>query len=265
MRITSANDKHSIRLLDMDYGFDFSFISEFWPSLLDGLWVSIKMAAVSLIGGFILGVLLAVARGQDFRVIRHLAGGFVDLTRNTPLIVQTFWLFFGLSALDFRVPAFYAAVVALAINTSGYTCEIVRAGIDSVHGGQKEAASCLGLSRFQVLRYVVLPQAIEKMYPSLISQFVLMMLATSIMSEISVEELTAIGYQIQSQTFRGFEAYLVIAAIYLLMSWLLRVVMNLCYGIAFPKQRHLAQARYAANKQAKRALASTASVVEVKS
>ena len=248
----------------MDYGFDFSFIGEFWPSLIDGLWVSIKMAAVSLIGGFALGVLLAVARGQGSSFVRHLAGGFVDLTRNTPLIVQTFWLFFGLSALDFRVPAFYAAVVALAINTSGYTCEIVRAGIDSVHHGQKEAASCLGLSRIQIMRYVVLPQAIEKMYPSLISQFVLMMLATSIMSEISVEELTAIGYQIQSQTFRGFEAYLVIAAIYLLMSWLLRVVMTVCYNIAFPKQRRLAQARVAARKLAKRQTTPTVAMSEVK-
>ncbi|MDN5843145.1 MAG: amino acid ABC transporter permease [Alcaligenaceae bacterium] len=249
----------------MDYGFDFSFISDFWPSLIAGLWVSIKMAAVSLVGGFILGVLLAVARGRRPGAIRYLAGGFVDLTRNTPLIVQTFWLFFGLSALDFRVPAFYAAVVALAINTSGYTCEIVRAGIDSVHHGQKEAASCLGLKRGQILRYVVLPQAIEKMYPSLISQFVLMMLATSIMSEISVEELTAIGYQIQSQTFRGFEAYLVIAAIYLLMSWLLRVVMTLCYNVAFPKQRRLTQARLTARRQAKKQASPSTVMNEVKS
>jgi polar amino acid transport system permease protein len=249
----------------MDYGFDFSFLSDFWPSLLDGLWVSIRMAAVSLGGGFILGVLLAVARGQESGLIRRLAGGFVDLTRNTPLIVQTFWLFFGLSALEIRVPAFYAAVVALAINTSGYTCEIVRAGIDSVHAGQKEAASCLGLGRAQILRYIVLPQAIEKMYPSLISQFVLMMLATSIMSEISVEELTAIGYQIQSQTFRGFEAYLVIAAIYLIMSWLLRVVMTVCYNVAFPKQRHIAQSRATARKRLKGGKPRSAAIQGVKS
>lgn len=249
----------------MDYGFDFSFIGEFWPSLLEGLWVSIKMAAVSLSGGFILGVLLAVARSQESGLIRRLAGGFVDLTRNTPLIVQTFWLFFGLSALEIRVPAFYAAVIALAINTSGYTCEIVRAGIDSVHAGQKEAASCLGLGRTQILRYVVLPQAIEKMYPSLISQFVLMMLATSIMSEISVEELTAIGYQIQSQTFLGFEAYLVIAAIYLIMSWLLRTVMTLCYNVAFPKQRRLALSKATARKGANRDKPRSAAIQGVKS
>lgn len=227
----------------MNYTFDFSFIGQYWPSLLDGLWISAEMSAVALIGGFLLGVMLAVARTQGSPTVRRLATGFVDLTRNTPLIVQTFWLFFGLSALGFLVPAIAAAVVALAVNTSGYTCEIVRAGIDSVHYGQKEAAACLGLSRSQVMRNVVLPQAIEKMYPALISQFVLVMLATSIMSQISVEELTAVGLQIQTRTFRGFEAYLVIAAIYLVMSWLLRVIMNLCYNVAFPRQRHISQAQ----------------------
>lgn len=235
----------------MDYGFDFSFLSEFWDSLLLGLWLTIKMATSSLILGFVVGVLLAVARGRSEGLIRRLAGGFVDLTRNTPLIVQTFWLFFGLASLGIRMPAFYAAVLALTINTSGYTCEIVRAGIDAVHEGQQEAASCLGLSRFQILWNVVLPQAIEKMYPSLTSQFVLMMLATSIMSEISAEELTAIGYQIQSQTFRGFEVYLVIAVIYLLLSWLLRLVMNFLYNFAFPRQRHIEQSRASTPKRIK--------------
>lgn len=230
----------------MNYSFDFSFIGKFWPSLLDGLWVSAEISIISLVGGFVLGVVLAVARNQGSSLARRLAGGFVDLTRNTPLIVQTFWLFFGLSALGFLVPAIYAAVVALAINTSGYTCEIVRAGIDSVHYGQKEAASCLGLSRGQVMRHVVLPQAVERMFPSLISQFVLVMLASSIMSQISVEELTAVGLEIQSRTFRGFEAYLVIAAIYLVMSWLLRLIMTFCYNVAFPKHRHITKAMSAA-------------------
>lgn len=219
----------------MEYGFDFNFIEEFWPNLMAGSWLTIKMASSSLALGFLLGVLLAVARSEGRGLIKNAAAAFVDLTRNTPLIVQTFWLFFGLASLDFRVPAVYAAILALTINTSGYTCEIIRAGMESIHQGQREAAACLSLTKAQILRHVVLPQAIEKMYPSLISQFVLMMLASSIMSEISAEELTAVGYQIQSQTFRGFEAYLVIAVIYLLLSWLLRIVMNICYNVAFPK------------------------------
>ncbi|GAB2886751.1 amino acid ABC transporter permease [Paralcaligenes ginsengisoli] len=223
----------------MDYGFDFSFLSGFWPDLLKGTWLSIKMSALSLVLGFLVGVALAVARTEGGNFLKKIAAAFVDLIRNTPLVVQTFWLFFGLAAIQIRVPAFYAAIVALTINTSAYTCEIVRAGIDSIHKGQKEAAACLSLSKGQILGYIVLPQAVEKMYPALISQFVLMMLATSIMSQISAQELTAIGYQIQSETFRGFEVYLVIAVIYLFLSWLLRLVMNLCHDLAFPRKKRM--------------------------
>ncbi len=107
-------------------------------------------------------------------------------------------------SLQIRVPALTAAIFALVVNVAAYTTEIIRAGIESIPKGQLEAAECLGLPRWRVVVSVILPQAIEKMYPSLISQFVLMMLATSIMSQISAEELTAMGYRIQSETFRGF-------------------------------------------------------------
>ncbi|MEO6983941.1 MAG: amino acid ABC transporter permease [Paralcaligenes sp.] len=227
----------------MHYDFDFSFVSAFWRSLLDGMWLTTEMSVLSLVLGFLLGVALAVARSEGGPIPRKMAAAFVDLTRNTPLIVQTFWLFFGLASLQVRVPAFYAAVVALTINTSGYTCEIVRAGMESIHKGQKEAAACLSFNKAQILGYIVLPQAVEKMYPALISQFVLMMLATSIMSEISAEELTAVGYQIQSQTFRGFEVFIVIAIIYLFLSWLLRIAMGLCYEMAFPKKSRIQQSK----------------------
>ncbi|HEX7387365.1 MAG TPA: amino acid ABC transporter permease [Castellaniella sp.] len=232
------------------YTFDFSFLNAFWDSLLDGAWTTIQISVGCLILGFVLGVILAVARRSSSVVIKRLAGGFVDLTRNTPLIVQTFWLFFGLAALGIQISAFYTAIIALSINTSGYTCEIVRAGIDTIYHGQREAAECLGLSRWQILRSVILPQAIEKMFPSLMSQFVLMMLGTSIMSQISVEELTAVGLQIQSQTFRGFEAYLVIAGIYLVLSWLLRLSMALCYNIAFPRRRKVEASLFVAHQGA---------------
>jgi len=223
----------------MNYGFDFSFVTDFWPSLLEGTWLSIKMSTLSLVLGFLVGVVLAVGKTEGGLFLRSAITAFVDLTRNTPLIVQAFWLFFGLAALQIRVPAFYAAIVALTINTSGYTCEIVRAGMESVHKGQKEAAACLSFNKAQVLRYIVLPQAIEKMYPALVSQFVLMMLASSIMSQISAQELTAVGYQIQSETFRGFEVFIIIAIIYVFLSWLLRVSMSWCYDIAFPRSRNI--------------------------
>src|SRR3546814_649761 len=125
---------------NMNYGFDFGFVTEFWPSLLEGTWLSIKMSTLALLLGFIAGVALAVAKTEGGYLLRGVVTAFVDITRNTPLVVQAFWLFFGLAALHIRVPAFYAAIVALTINTSGYTCEIVRAGMESDHKGQKETA-----------------------------------------------------------------------------------------------------------------------------
>ncbi|AQV95151.1 ABC transporter permease [Cupriavidus necator] len=223
----------------MDYQFDFSFLSTGWRDLLDGVWLTLRMSVATIVFGFLLGTALAVVRTQGPAWARRSVTVYVDVIRNTPLVIQAFWLFFGLAAVQVRVPAMAAAVVALVVNVSAYTTEIVRAGIESVPRGQLEAASCLGLSRWQMLRLVVLPQAVERMYPALISQFVLMMLATSIMSQISAEELTAVGYRIQSETFRGFEIYLVIALVYLLLSWLLRLSMAGIGALAFTRRRRL--------------------------
>lgn len=223
----------------MNYDFDFSFLSTHWRELIDGMLLTLRLSVATIVFGFVLGVALAVVRTEGSPLGRRLVSGYVDLIRNTPLVIQAFWLFFGLAALQIRVPAMAAAIIALTINVSAYTTEIVRAGIESIPRGQLEAASCLGMSRWKVLRLVILPQAVERMYPALISQFVLMMLATSIMSQISTEELTAAGYAIQSQTFRGFEIYLVIAALYLVLSWLLRLSMAGFAAVVFTRRRRL--------------------------
>lgn len=223
----------------MDYQFDFSFLSTHWQDLLDGVWLTLRMSVATIIFGFLLGTTLAIVRTQGSSWARSGVTWYVDVIRNTPLMIQAFWLFFGLAAMHIRIPAMAAAVIALVINVSAYTAEIVRAGMESIPRGQVEAASCLALSRWQVLRLVVLPQAVERMYPALMSQFVLMMLATSIMSQISAEELTAIGYRIQSETFRGFEIYIVIAVVYLALSMLLRLSMTAIGFVAFARRRRL--------------------------
>jgi polar amino acid transport system permease protein len=223
----------------MDYQFDFSFLATSWRDLIDGALLTLRMSVATIVFGFLLGVALAVVRTQGGSMSRRLVTVYVDVIRNTPLVIQAFWLFFGLAAMQIRVPAMAAAIIALTINVSAYTTEIVRAGIETIPRGQIEAAQCIGLSRWQMLRLVILPQAVERMYPALISQFVLMMLATSIMSQISAEELTAIGYRIQSETFRGFEIYIVIAVVYLVLSWLLRLTMAGVGTIAFTRRRRL--------------------------
>lgn len=223
----------------MDYQFDFSFLTSNWRDLIDGALLTLRMSVATIVFGFLLGVVLAVVRTQGSPLARRLVTGYVDVIRNTPLIIQAFWLFFGLAAIQVRVPAMAAAVIALSINVSAYTTEIVRAGMESIPRGQVEAASCLGFTRWQMLRLVILPQAVERMYPALVSQFVLMMLATSIMSQISAEELTAVGYRIQSETFRGFEIYIVIAVVYLVLSWLLRLTMAGIGAVVFTRRRKL--------------------------
>lgn len=163
----------------------------------------------------------------------------MEAIRNTTLVIQAFWLFFGLAVLGARLDAFTATVIALSINVGAYTAEIMRAGFGSILKGQREAASCLALTGFQRIFYVELPQAIERVYPALASQFILMMLATSIMSQISAEELTGVTYQIQSFTFRSFEAYLVTAVIYLILVTVLRLSLHGVALAAFPRRRRL--------------------------
>lgn len=223
----------------MDYQFDFSFLSTHWLALLQGLASTLRMSVFTILLGFIVGTALAVVRTQGAPWMRRVVTVYVDVIRNTPLVIQAFWLFFGLATLQMKVPALTAAVIALTINVSAYTTEIMRAGIESIPRGQIEAASCLGMSRWKMLRLVILPQAAERMYPALISQFVLMMLATSIMSQISVEELTSAGYIIQSETFRGFEIYLVVAVLYLVLSSLLRLSMAGLASAFFARRRRL--------------------------
>ena len=141
-----------------------------------------------------------------------------------------------------HLSALTAAVLTLVLNVSAYVAEIVRAGLEAVGTGQREAAASLALSRLQVFRFVELPQALEKVYPSLAGQLMLMMLATSVMSQISADELTGDAYQIQALTFRGFEAYIVVAVIYLMLTALLRAVLYVCERLAFPGRPSLGHA-----------------------
>jgi len=221
------------------YEFDFSFLNDYLPDLINGVWLTIGMTVASILPGFLLGTVVAVARLRGGPWAQRIATIYVEAIRNTPLIIQVFWLFFGLASLQVHVGSFAAAVIALVINVGAYTAEIMRAGFQTIPRGQLEAASCLSLSPFQSLVYVEVPQAVERVYPALVSQFVLMMLATSIMSQISAEELTGVAYMIQSFTFRGFEVYLVIAVFYLCLASLLRVVLMGIAEVSFPRRRRL--------------------------
>lgn len=223
----------------MAYQFDFSFLNDYGPELLRGMILTSEMTLVAILPGFLVGVVVAVARLRGNKWVKRLATVYIEAIRNTPLVIQVFWLFFGLATLNIHTGAFLAAVIALSINSGAYAAEILRAGFESIPRGQIEAADCLALSPFQRLMSVELPQAVERVYPALVSQFILMMLATSIMSQISAEELTGAAYQIQSFTFRGFEVFVVIAVLYLVLALCLRAALMGFARMVFARRRRL--------------------------
>ena len=223
----------------MSYEFDFASVLASWPQFLAGAWLTIQLSVPATLIGFVAGTLLAIARRSSVPWLVRGAGIYVEVIRNTPLLVQVFLVFFGLSSMGWKVSAFSAALLSLVINVAAYSCEIMRAGMDSVHKGQLEAAECLGLTRRQVYWQVILRPAMEKVYPALTSQFVLLMLASSITSQISVEELTAAAARVQSETFRPFEAYIFVAVAYLGLSLLMRAGVWAFGQMIFTRRRRL--------------------------
>jgi polar amino acid transport system permease protein len=210
--------------------------------LLDGALVTMKLAASATILGFIIGTLCAIGRNSKVEWLSKLCACYVEAVRNTPFLVQVFLVFFGLSSLGLTLSAIAVSIIALTINVGAYTGEIMRAGINSVHPGQWEAAECLGLSKAQIYWHVVLRPAVERVYPSLTSQFILLMLASSITSQISVPDLTGNANFIQGASFRPMETYLTIGGIYLLLAVTMRFVFWLIAVVAFPRRRRLGTA-----------------------
>jgi polar amino acid transport system permease protein len=218
---------------------DFSVVLERWPLFMDGALLAIRLSVVATLLGFTVGTLCAVGRRSSIRWLARACTVYVELIRNTPLLVQIFLVYFGLSSVGLQLSAFTVALIALTINVGAYTTEIMRAGFDSIHKSQLEAAECLGLSRRQVYWHVILLPAMERVYPALTSQFVLLMLASSICSQISTEELTAVANHVQSDTYRPFETYILVGVMYVVLSLLMRLIFWGLSAILFPRRRKL--------------------------
>jgi len=223
----------------VDVELNFQDVLSRWPMLLSGAQLTMELAALATAIGLVIGIAGAIGRRSVRRAVAAPWGFYVELVRNTPFLVQIFLVYFGLSSLGLQLSAFTVAVTALAINVGAYTTEIMRAGFDAVPKGQIEAGECLGLSRLQVYWHVILLPAVERVYPSLTSQFVLLMLASSVVSQISAEELTAAANFIQSDTYRAFETYIVVAVIYVLLSLTLRAGFWGLGQVIFPRRRRL--------------------------
>ncbi|VVE66495.1 ABC transporter permease [Pandoraea captiosa] len=235
----------------MHFSLNFAPLVPYWPVFLEGAWLTLKMTVFAVVIGTVLGTLVAFAKRSRHRLLSRLCAIYIESVRNTPFLVQIFLLYFGLASMGVHLPTFTAAVLAMVINIGAYAAEIIRAGLESVPRGQIEAAECLGLSKWRIAWHVMLQPSIEKVYPSLTTQFILMMQASAIASQISAEELTAVANTVQSDTFRSLETYIVVAALYLALSLLVKLV-AWAAGEYFFKRRRTVRRAAALTAQAAR-------------
>lgn len=222
----------------MNYVFQFGVVFDNLPRLLHGALLTIELSAIAMTLGLSLAVLLALLRMIGPRPIEWLIRAYIEVIRNTPFLSQLFIIYFSLPALGLRLAAGQAAVLGMAVNLAAYATEILRAGIEAIPRGQIEAGQALGLRPTQIFRFVILVPALRVVYPALSSQFILLMLGSSVVSTISAEELTAITNTLQSTTFRAFEFYFAATAIYFAMALMFRFALD---GLgAFVLGRHRA-------------------------
>lgn len=220
----------------MNYNFRFGAIWRYQDQIIEGVILTLKLSVITMVLGLAIGLVLAVMSTSVRPALRVPARIYVETIRNTPLLVQLFIVFFGLPAVGIKLVANDAALIALSINLGAYCAEILRAGIESVRTSQIEAGRALGLTAVQTFRHVVLFQALKAIYPALASQFVLLMLATSIVSAIGATELFHQAAFIESRTYRSFEAYTLITAAYLGMTLVFRALFSAIYWTVFVRR-----------------------------
>ncbi len=215
------------------YNFNFAPVFAAMDKLLVGAWQTIELSCAAMVLGLIVSIVCALGKTSGPKPVRLIIDAYIEIIRNTPFLVQIFFIFFGLPSAGLRLSPNSAALLALVVNFGAYGTEIIRAGIESIHKGQGEAGTALGLSKLQVFRYVIMKPALRTVYPSLTSQFIYLMLTSSVVSVISANELAAAGNDLQSATFASFEVYIVITLMYLVMSIGFSAIFSVIEKVAF--------------------------------
>ena len=208
----------------MGYTFQFSVVWDNIGLLITGALLTIQISLISITLGLIIGIIGALFRTSGNRFLDWIALAYVELIRNTPYLIQLFFIFFGLPNLGIKLTAEQAAIVSLAVNFGAYSTEIVRSGVESIPKGQIEAGLAIGFKNLAVFRYIVLPPALANIYPSLVGQVILAVLFTSVVSQVAAEDLTYAGDYLNSRTFRSFEIYFTISLLYLGIVWLIKAL-----------------------------------------
>lgn len=207
---------------------DFSVVTGVWQSLVFGALGTLFLAVCGMLIATTIGVLGVAVLRSHMGLPSFLITAFVEVIRNTPFLVQIYFIFFALPLAGIRLNPTITAILALGLNGGAYAIEIIRGGVESIPKGQTEAGLALGLHKGEVFRFIVLKPALRAIYPSLSSQFILLTLTTAICTSISAYELTSVGQRIEAETFRSFETYFTLTGIYLLISlgtmWLLTAI-----------------------------------------
>lgn len=197
--------------------FDFRLIVDSVPFLAKGAVYTVQVSVLAIVFGLVLGWALGLIAVSGVRSLRALAWAYVQFIRGTPLLVQIFLIYFGLPVLGINIPAFWSGVIALGLNSGGFQAEIVRAGIESIDRGQTEAARSIGMSAFQTLLLILVPQTIRRVIPPLTNELITLTKSSSLLSAIAVLELTHAGQAIIARTFAPFEIYAAVAVMYLIL------------------------------------------------
>ncbi|MCB4769981.1 amino acid ABC transporter permease [Ancylobacter sp. Lp-2] len=205
----------------MNYALDFTPVLDGLPDLLAGCLGTLLLALGGMAIAIVIGIGGVVLRDSRYKAIRWAVKSFVELIRNTPFLVQIYFIYFALPLAGLRLDPTPTAILALGINGGAYAIEIIRGGVQSISRGQVEAGLALGLHKGLVFRLIVLKPALRAVFPSLTSQFILLTLTTSVASAISAYELTSVAQRIESESFRSFEVFGVITLLYLGLSWLM--------------------------------------------
>ena len=223
----------------MNYTFQFDQVLAAWPQLRQGTWVTIQLSFLARAMGLVVAIVCAWGKTSGPAPLRFVINAYIELIRNTPFLVQLFFFFFALPAIGLRWSPQTAALVAMVVNLGAYATEIIRAGIESIPKGQIEAGLALDLKRWEIFRFVILKPALKTIYPALTSQFILLMLSSAVVSVISADDLTSVAANIQSETFRSFEVYIVVAIIYLALSLAFNLLFKLIYQLClnYPDRR----------------------------
>jgi polar amino acid transport system permease protein len=220
----------------VNYTFRFGPVFAHFDQFMSGLVETIWLSAAVIVLGIVIGITGALAARSRYPLLRRAMQVYVEIVRNTPLLAQLFFIYFGLPVLNIKLDAALAAVIALTVNLGAYTTEIVRGGIDSVPAGQREAGLVLGLSELQVFFLIILKPAVKIMFPALASQCTLLILGTSLVSQLGIPDLFRMATRVDLDTYLSFEVYTVTCGIYLALALVFRGLCAVIYRLLFAER-----------------------------